>query len=284
MRPCVPTRLYSVSMSHASSAASARSAASRLQDNHTFQLMARVGFAVNGLLHILIGGIALSVAFGSGGEADQGGALGQLASSPGGVFLLWVVAIGLFALGLFQVLEAFLVRGGGKDAWADRAKEGGKAVAYLAIGFSAATIAMGGSSDSSGQTQSFTAQLLANPGGVFLVALLGLGVIGIGVYFIVKGAKKKFLEDIAEPDGKTGRTVTILGRVGYIAKGLAIVVVGILFCVAAFTSDASEATGLDGALKALVELPLGVVLLTLVALGLIAYGVYCFARAKYARL
>ena len=246
--------------------------------------MARTGFAVNGLLHILIGGIALGVAFGSGGSADQGGALGQLASNPGGVFVLWVITIGLWALGLFQVLEAFLVRGTDKDAWVRRAKEGGKAVAYLAIGFSAFSVATGGGSDSAGQTQGLTAQLLATPGGVFLVVILGLGVIGIGVYFIVKGYKKKFLEDVALPAGKTGRTVTMLGRIGYIAKGIAIVVVGILFCVAAFTSDASEATGLDGALKALVALPLGVVILTVIALGLIAYGVYCFARAKYARL
>lgn len=274
-------------MSHSSSsssAASARNAASRLQDNHAFQLVARTGFAVNGLLHILIGGIALGVAFGSGGEADQGGALGGLASSPGGLFVLWVVAIGLIGLGLFQVLETALVRGTDKDAWADRGKEGGKAIAYLAIGISAVSVAMGGGSDSSTQTQSLTAQLLATPGGVFLVIVLGLGVIGIGVYFIVKGVKKKFLEDVNLPAGKTGRSVTTLGRVGYISKGVAIVVVGILFCIAAITSDPSEATGLDGALHALAALPLGMVILTVVALGLIAYGVYCFARARYARL
>lgn len=275
-------------MSHASSgsssASSARSAASRLQDNRAFQLMARAGFAVNGLLHILIGGIALGVAFGSGGSADSGGALSQLASTPGGVFVLWVVTIGLWALGLFQVLEAFLVRGTDKDAWVDRAKEGGKAVAYLAIGFSAFGVARGGSSDSAGQAQGVTAQLLATPGGVFLVVILGLGVIAIGVYFIVKGYRKKFLEDVDLPAGKTGHTVTTLARIGYIAKGIAIVVVGILFCAAAITSDASEATGLDGALKTLVELPLGVVILTVIALGLIGYGVYCFARARYARL
>jgi hypothetical protein len=246
--------------------------------------MARVGFAVNGLLHILVGGIALGVAFGSRGEADQGGALSQLASSPGGVFLLWVVAIGLFALGLFQVLETILVQGSDKDAWIARGKEGGKAIAYLAIGFTAFTVARGGSSNSAGQTQSFTAQLLATPGGVFLVVILGLGVLGIGVYFIVKGVKKKFLQDINLPAGTTARAVTTLAQVGYIAKGVAIVVVGILFCVAAITSNPSEATGLDGALKALVALPLGMVILTVVALGLIAYGIYCFARAKYARL
>ncbi len=271
-------------MPSSSSAASARSTASRLQDNHAFQLMARGGFAVNGLLHLLIGGIALGVAFGAGGKADQSGALSSLASTPGGIFLLWTVTLGLWALGLFQILEVVIIQGTDKEAWADRAKEGGKAVAYLAIGFSAFSVAVGGGSSSSGQTQGITAKLLATPGGVFLVVLLGLGVLAVGVYFVVKGARKKFLEDITVPAGKTGRTVTLLGRIGYIAKGVAIAVVGILFCVAAFTSDASEATGLDGALKALAELPLGPVILTVIALGLMAYGVYCFARAKFARL
>jgi len=267
-----------------SPSSSARSAASRLQDNRAFQFAARAGFAVNGLLHLLIGGIALGVAFGSGGEADQGGALQGLASTPGGVFVLWVVAIGLIALGLFQVLETVLVRGTDKEAWVDRAKQGGKAIAYLAIGISAASVALGSGGDSSGQTQSITATLLSTPGGVVLVVLLGVGVLAVGVYFVVKGVKKKFLEDISAPAGKTGRSITTLGRVGYIAKGVAISVVGILFCVAAFTSDPSEATGLDGALKSLADLPLGPAILTVVALGLMAYGVYCFARAKYARL
>ncbi|MBF0673081.1 MAG: DUF1206 domain-containing protein [Salinibacterium sp.] len=270
--------------SSSSSAASARSTASRLQDNRAFQFAARTGFAVNGLLHLLIGGIAISVAFAFGGDADQGGALSGLASTPGGGILLWVVAVGLFALGMFQVLEAFLVRGTDKDSWVERAKEGGKAIAYLAIGSSAASVAMGGGGDSSGDTQSITATLLSAPGGVFLVVLLGLGGLAVGVYFVVKGAKKKFLQDISAPDGKTGKTLTMLGRIGYIAKGVAISVVGILFGVAAVTSDPGEATGLDGALKALVELPLGPAILTVVALGLMAYGVYCFARAKYARL
>lgn len=270
--------------SPSSSAASARSTASRLQDNRAFQLAARTGYAVNGLLHLLIGGIAVGVAFGAGGSADQGGALRGLAATPGGVFILWAVAIGLLALGLFQVLEAFIVRGTDKDAWVERAKEGGKAVAYLAIGVSAASVAIGGGGGGSGQTQSITATLLSSPGGVILVVLLGLGVLAVGVYFVVKGARKKFLRDISTPDGKTGHTVTLLGRIGYIAKGVAISVVGVLFCIAAFTSDPSDAKGLDGALKSLVELPLGPAILTVVALGLMAYGVYCFARARYARL
>ncbi len=261
-----------------------RQAASEVQNSTALRTAARVGYAVNGLLHILIGAIALSVAFGGGGEADQGGALGQLADNPLGVAVHWVIVVGLWGLGLFQLLEAALVRGTDKDAWTDRAKEAGKGVAYLAIGFTAFSYATGGGSDSSSQTQSLSAQLLANPGGVVLLVLLALGVIAIGVYFVVKGVTSTFLRDITRPAGAVGRATETIGKTGYIAKGIAIGVVGILFAVAAFTADPEQATGLDGALKSLASLPFGVVVLSVVALGLIAYGVYCFIRARYARL
>jgi hypothetical protein len=267
-----------------SSSAAARGAASNIQDSTIFRGIARGGYAVNGLLHILIGGIAISVATGGGGEADQGGALSSLAANPGGVFVLWVVVIGLWALGLFQLTTAVLVRGTDKDAWAERAKEGGKGVAYIAVGSTALTYALGGSSSSSGDTQSLSATLLASPGGVVLLLLVAAGVAAVGIYFIVKGAKKKFLEDITLPSGTAGRVTKRLGIFGYIVKGVAITVVGILFGVAAVTTDPSAATGLDGALKSLAELPFGAIILGVIAVGLIAYGIYCMVRARYARL
>jgi len=264
--------------------ATAHSTASRLASSPVLRGLARAGYAVNGILHLIIGFIAVGVAFGGGGEADQGGALGALASKPGGVALLWVMAIGLFGLGVFQLVITFLVRGSDKDAWADRAKEGGKGVAYIAVGSTALNYALGGSSDSSSQTQGLSAQLLSSPGGVVLLLVLAAAVIAIGVYFVVKGAKKKFTEDITVPAGTTGRTIIGTGMAGYIAKGVAVIIVGVLFAVAAFQADPSEATGLDGALTSLAALPFGQVILVVVALGFVAYAVYCFLRARYARL
>ena len=252
------------------------STASRARNSKPLEIGARVGFAVNGLLHLLIGGIALGVAFGGGGEADQGGALGELASNPLGQVVLWVIVVGLAALGVFSILTAVVDRGETKD----RVKNAGKGVAYLAVGGTALTFALGGSSDSSQTTESLSAKLLATPGGVILLVVLGLGVIAIGVYFVVKGAKKKFLDDITD----RGRATVVTGTIGYIAKGIAIGVVGILFIVAAFTADATKATGLDGALKSLASLPLGVLVLAAVAIGLIAFGIYSFLRARSARL
>lgn len=262
----------------------ARGTAARVQQSRPLRIAARAGYAVNGLLHVLIGGIALGVATGGGGEADQGGALGQLAGTPGGAVVLWVVVVGLWGLGLFQLLEAALVRGTDGDDWAERAKEGGKGIAYLAVGVTAFTVARGGSTDSSEQTQTLSARLLAAPGGVALLVVLGLAVAAIGGYFVVKGVRQGFRDDVTVPGGAKGRGVVALGVVGYVAKGVVLALVGVLFVVAAVQGDASEATGIDGALKSLAGVPAGVVLLVLVAVGLVAYGAFQFVRARRAKL
>jgi len=113
---------------------------------------------------------------------------------------------------------------------------------------------------------------------------VGVGVIAVGIYFAYKGATKGFQDDIRVPSGSLGRGITALGVAGYIAKGVALVAVGVLFVVGAVTADPSRATGLDGALQSLAELPAGVAVLAITGLGLIAYGLYCGARARYAKL
>ena len=269
-----------------SGAESAGRAAQQAGNNPHLKTLARVGYAVNGLLHGLIGAIAISLAVGAGAQsADQSGALGQVAKSPGGVFVLWVIVIGLAALGLWQILQAFLVPGSdAKKVWAHRLKEIGKGVAYLFVAGTALTVALNGSANSSQSTSSASASVLALPGGPVLLMIAGLGVLAIGAYFVYKGVAKKFTEDLAVPSGTVGRVTVGLGVAGYVAKGIAVGVVGILVIVAGFTVDPSQSTGLDGALHSLAELPFGTAILVLVGLGLIAYGVYCFFRARFARL
>lgn len=256
------------------------------QNSKVIQVLARSGYAVNGVLHGLIGILAITVALGSAaGSADQTGALQQLASNPAGKLVLWALVVGLFALGIWQIFEGILVPGADPaKRWAKRISELGKAVAYISVAVTALTFAAGGASSSSASTQGFIGQLLAQPGGVFAVGAIGVLVLAIGIYFIVKGVRKKFLEDIQTPGGTAGDLVTRLGVIGYIAKGIALAVVGILFLVAAFTLDLTQATGLDGALKSLASLPFGQIILTAVGLGLVAFGIYLFARARYAKL
>jgi hypothetical protein len=261
------------------------------QNSGALQALARLGYAVNGLLHILIAGIAIAVALGDSGgssssdRADQSGALGQLSASPGGVFVLWPVVVGLAALGLWLLLSAFLLTGTApQQKWSRRASEIGKAMVYFLLAATAYTFASGGSTSSSASASDTSAQLLAAPGGVVLLVIIGLGVLAIAAYFVRKGVMKKFTADISLPSGAGGRAIVALGVVGYITKGVALGVVGVLIIIAAVTLDPSKSSGLDGALKALVALPYGSVILGTISVGLISYGGYCFVRAWRARL
>ncbi|MEL0627070.1 DUF1206 domain-containing protein [Salinibacterium amurskyense] len=266
--------------------ASASAAARGAKNSTALRILARLGFAVNGLVHLLIGALAIGIATGGGEtDADQSGAFQQLASTPGGVFLLWAVVIGMFALGAWLLISAFLMQpSDSKKKWAKRGAEAAKGITYFVLGSTALTFALGGSSDSSSSTSSLTADLMGNPVGIVVLVIAGVAVMGVGGFFIYKGVSQKFTEDISVPHNTLRSAVVGLGVAGYVAKGLAIGVAGVLVVVAAFTHDPEKSSGLDAALTSLTELPFGVVVLFVIAIGLIAYGVYCFVRARFARL
>lgn len=254
-------------------------AAARVEHSTTVRVLARVGLASIGILHILIGGLALAVAFGSGGNADQSGALQALVAVPGGLFAVWLIIVGLIALALWQILVAVTARSLGT-----RALEITKCVVYAALAVVAISIASGGSHDASSSERTMSARLLAMPGGVFVLAIIGLAIVATGIGFIRNGATHRFERDLRLPPNRLAGVITVLGRVGYIAKGIALLLVGGLVVFGAVTYDPSKAGGLDGSLKALTQVPYGVVLLVLIALGLIAYGVFWCVRAVGARL
>ena len=261
----------------------AADAAQDMSDHRWVERLARVGYAASGLIHIVIGWIAAQVALGSGGEADQGGALGSLRSAPGGPVLLWLCVAGFAALALWHVLEAIAHAGELKD----RVKEAAQAGVYGVLAVTAFGFANGGSGGSSGEQRAddLTAALMGMPFGRVLVAVVGVVVLVVGGYHIYKGVSEKFLEDLRSTGGGTsGKGVRWAGRLGYPAKGLALIVVGLLFVAAAWQADPQEAGGLDAALKTLSEQPFGTALLLVVALGLVLYGIYSFARARYARM
>jgi hypothetical protein len=266
-------------------------AAGRAGDSEALEHLARVGLIAYGMVHVLVAWLALQLAWGGGGQsADQSGALATLAATPVGKPLLWVLAVGLVALALWQAAEVLRWRSGWSASGDQRSralKKSGKAlvkaVVYLALAWTAFRFATGGGQSSSGQQQQTTAGVLGWPGGRWLVAAAGLVLVGVGVHHVVKGLKKSFLKeiDLASAPPAAERTVTRLGQAGYPAKGVALALVGALLVYAALTFDPARAAGLDGALRTILDAPFGQVLLTLVALGIAAFGAFCFVRARY---
>ncbi len=256
------------------------SAARQAGDSSVVEWGARLGYVVVGLLHLVIAWIGIKVAWDIGGgskEADTSGALSTLASSGTGPLLLWVSVVGFVLLAVWQLAEAAVTHG----ETSDRVKAGAKGVLYLFFAWTTFQVTRGSSGSSEQQTEDFTAGLMGSPFGRVLVGVLGLAVLGVAGYHVLKGWRKTFLEDLREHPGDWA---VHAGRVGYIAKGVALVVVGFFFLVAAVQADPDKAQGLDGALKTLKDQPFGPVLLTVVALGIAAYGIYSFARARYARV
>lgn len=266
-------------------ASDAHQAISKAGNSRALTTVARIGFAASGLMHLLMGYLAIRVANHQGGESDQSGAFAQMAKLPGGMILLWVTVVGLAALALWLLAQAALgIGSSSKKRWVRSLVSLGKGVAYAALASTALSLAVRNPSDSSESAQQASGTILSLPGGQALLIVVGLVTAGIGGYFIYKGATKKFHEDIALPSGQAKKAVDAQGMTGYIARGIAIVTLGVLFVIAAVQVDPQDAAGLDGALKALAALPFGEAMLIMIGVGLIAYGLYSFARARLARL
>ena len=264
--------------------------AERVGDSALLEGLARVGLVAYGVVHLLIGWLALQIAWGgtSGASADSSGALSTVAEQPFGKILLWLVAVGMVALALWQASEAIWghhERMVGKRV-RKQVSSGAKAVLYAILGVSAALVALGSGSSSSQSQQEATSGVLAWPGGQVIVVVAALIIIGVGVAGVVKGVKKSFAEEIDTSSmSPTARSaVARLGQVGYIARGLALGVVGGLLGYAAVTFDAQQAKSLDGAMRTILEQPFGQFLLTAVALGFVAFGLFAFLQARYRRM
>jgi Domain of Unknown Function (DUF1206) len=247
--------------------------------------LTRLGLGARGVLYIVIAILALRVAFGHyEDQANQNGALQEIASKPGGQVLVWIIAVGLIGYALWRLLTAAF--GAGVDPIATDAKQRIKAlaegVAYGAIAAIAVKVAIGSASNSSGGGAKKTAMVLGWPGGQFLVGLVGVIAIGAGAFFVYDGVKADFTKELklGGVSPTTRKSVIALGRAGRIAHGVVLGIIGVLIIVAAVNYDPDQAKGLDGALKSLVGQPYGQVLLTIVALGLLAYGLYGLAEAK----
>ncbi len=268
-------------------AGDAADAAEAASNSAALDVVARSGFAVMALLHIVIGAIAVAMVLGAPGQAEPTGAIEQLAANPWGPAVMWAGFIACAGLAVWQLSEATL-----RARHLPRRQRLGKlvssgflSIAYGSVGLSFAGFALGNRGDSGDSTRDFSTALVRSPFGVPALIGLGLTIIGIGVYFIVKGAGKKFKEELRHFDGThRGRLVSGLGVAGHIAKGVALILTGLLFVIAAATNDPASSTGLDGSLKALQDRPFGPALLLAIGAGFIAYGVFALLRARFGRM
>ena len=267
---------------------SANESAKDAAQSRPVKIGARVGLAAYGLTHLVIGWLALQVAFGGGGQnADQGGAFQTLAAQPFGRVLLWVLAIGFVATALWRLTQAiwgFSYESERSTKIRRKVTSAFKTVVFVVLAVLAARTATGGGGGGGGQ-QRATAGVLGLPGGQLIVGAIGVAVVVVGGIKVYQGVTTRFLRDMSLPSDKRARAVAVrTGQVGFIAKGVSIALIGVFVVVAAIRFRPDESSGLDAALKGLAAQPFGPYLLAAVAIGLAAYGVFCFFDARYHRV
>lgn len=267
----------------------AQEAARRSDGGDWLDIAARIGLVAYGVVHLVIAWLALQLAFGDRqGSPSSSGAISELAQQPFGKALVWAVAVGMFLLVVWQGIEAAAGHRDedGNKRTGKRLLSAGKAAVYGAIGVSAVKVAAGsGSSGKSSeqQTDSMTARVMELPAGQLLVGAVGVGILAVGIAFAVRAWTEKYAKHL-DAEGKSGNTGTAylwFGKAGYAAKGVALAVVGSLFCYAALTHDPDESGGLDQALQEVLDKPFGPVLLGVIAVGIGCYGLFCLARARH---
>lgn len=248
--------------------------------------LARAGFLGYGLMHVLMAWLALQIALGrSSAEGDQYGAFGLLARNTAGRALLVAVMVGLAAMSVWQMFAAAIGHRDqeGKRRVAERVISAGRMVFYGYLAWLAGKTAFGTASSSAGKQERATAGALGSAGGRALVIAVGVVVVAVGVGLAVYGLTRKFEEHLHVEQMGTAvrRLMRWLGMSGYATKGLAYGIVGGLLVTAAVTFDPKHARGLDAALRTLAGQPYGWALLGLVALGFLAFGLYCAGQARY---
>ena len=265
----------------------ARSTGKDFTQTRTFELLARGGIFVRGVIYAIIGLLAIKLALGDGGETtNQNGALKTIAEQPFGKVLLVLTAVGLAGYGIWRLVRAALGHGREvDDDFKERLDSLASGVGYVILCITAVSILIGSGADSGSPDQQ-TGGVLGWPAGQFIVGAIGVITIGAGLEQGWKGLTRSFLENT-----KTGqmsehvrRVFTALGVFGHLARMVVFVLIGWFFLKAAIDFNPDEAVSLDGALTTLAHATYGPLVLGIVAAGLMGFAAYSMLDARYRKV
>lgn len=295
-RPHLPAQLRRAQVPPESSPAlneiprDAKAAARSAAGSPWLHRLARLGLAARGVTYLLIGLLAVQVALGARQkETDQNGALVAVSRQPFGQALLWLLALGFAGYAAWRCTEAVLGEAGGDSGAKGRVKSLLRGLTYVSLCFTTLSLLIGkgnGAGGSARQSQTLTTRAMQHGGGRFLVGAVGVALVAVGVALVVEGVRRTFEKYLRlhEMSPTTRQVVEKLGMFGTAARGVVFALAGFFVLQAAITFDPRKARGLDGALKSLARATAGPWLLGLVAIGLVAFGAYGLAEARYRRV
>ncbi|WP_425247172.1 DUF1206 domain-containing protein [Streptomyces sp. NEAU-NA10] len=253
---------------------------------------ARAGLTARGVIYLLVGVLALQIAFGENKrqQADRQGALAELSAKPFGSVLLWALGIGLVGMALWRLSEVVF---GSVGPDGRKAKKRLLAlvrcgfysfVAYSVLAFAAGSGGGGGSSDE--QSRDVTARLLKVPAGQWVVGAAGAAVVVVGIWIGGRAVMRAYRDKmrLGEMSPRVRRLVDVTGVGGGGARGLVFAAAGASAVRAAVDYQPDKAKGLDDTLRSFAGTPVGPGLLACVAAGLVLFGLFSFAMARWRKV
>jgi hypothetical protein len=272
-----------------STIASVNNKAQKASSSPLMEALTRLGYGVRGLIYIVMGILAVQVALGKGGAlSSPQGAIDLIGKQPAGLFFLWVILLGIISYSLWGLIRALLdPLHKGTDLKGLLARFGffASALGYAFLAYTTYGYIKGVSPSASGSQTKLFSSIMGMPWGRWAIGLVGLIVIGVGLYQIYMGLKAGFERQFQTYDltPKEMKLATDIGRFGTAARGVVFAVVGILIFLAAYHANPSQPVGIDAALATLLHQPYGIWLLGIVAAGLIAFGFYSLLGALWFR-
>jgi Domain of Unknown Function (DUF1206) len=249
---------------------------------------ARFGLVAKGVSFGLVAVLAIELALGKGGKAtDREGALRTVAGDSIGRVVVIVLAFGFGAYALWRLAQVFLGHDveerGGEAKWGKRLSSLGKAAIYAALCWATIEILTGGSSGGSGGEREATKGILGWPAGRWLVGALALGILGAALWNLYRALSGSYEDQLktGEMSERELRWTKRIAVAGLLSRAVVFGIVAWFFAKAAIEYDPSQARGLDGALRKLAQEPYGDVLLGIVAVGLLAFGLFSVIQARY---
>ena len=256
------------------------------------QWLARVGVVAEGMIYVLIGGLALAGAFDpTQHPSGSNGAMSKLVHVPSGRVVLALLALGLLAYVLWQLVLSVLDPECTKGRWRFRrialriAHLWSAALHCVLVGLAAWQLLGFGHAGNDGQAQKqLTAMALQLPGGRWLVGGIGAGIVVFALVQWVLALRPQRDTRMDLSDTPLRVPVLALLVLGYAARGALFGILGALLVYAAWRHQPNQTAGISGALQSLRDQPYGPWLLGAVATGLIAFGLAQIAKARYQRI
>ncbi|MFG2573765.1 DUF1206 domain-containing protein [Streptomyces sp. NPDC048481] len=278
-------------MNASAMARNGRAGAERAARGSVTKGAAKAGFAARGVIYLLVGLLALQIAFGdTKEEADRQGALAEISEKPFGSVVLWALGVGLVGMALWRLSEAVFgaVGADGRSA-KKRLVALGRCVfysfvAYSVLAFAAGSGSGGGSSDE--QSRDVTARVLELSGGQWIVGVAGVGIVVAGLWIAARAVMRSYHKKLrlGEMSPRVRRLVDVTGVGGGGTRGLVFAAAGVFAVRAAVEYEPDKAKGLDDTLRSFAGTPAGPGLLACVAAGLMLFGLFSFAMARWRKV